>query len=287
VEQVDVIFREIECVDFIDGGRNSCILLGEVIEGCIAVHSVDTFVFALFNNVDHLVVLRLLRFKFDTREFGRNIGVGNIQFDKSLIVFEVIIVLVVLLLFAVEKFKGLYLVFLLVVSAPIVNNFDDPIRHGKGSDQMGFFNNTCVDVKYLVCALAIASGTKEYARERAKVHGDGYSGFVVGFKVGSKGGIVVFCEIEFTAKDNFAGGVFVGYLGGRWEAIKPRDSKVDKVDDDLTREHCEGGVRHKCTAAFLGGMDVLFNFADLFACCGGVDFHHFIGTFDLVILGPS
>jgi hypothetical protein len=144
--------------------------------------------------------------------------VGNIQFNKSLVVFEVIIVPVILLLFAVEKFKDLCLVFLLVASAPVVDNFDDPIRHGKGSDRMGFFYNTRVDVEYLVCALVIASGTKEYAWERAKAHGVGYSGVVVGFNVGSKGGFAVFCETDFTAKDDFAGGVFVGYprrpLGG-------------------------------------------------------------------------
>jgi hypothetical protein len=44
------------------------------------------------------------------------------------------------------------------------------------------------------------------------------------------------------AEDNFAGGVFVRYPGGCWEAIKPKDSKVDKVGDDLTGEHCEGEV---------------------------------------------
>ncbi len=131
---------------------------------------------------------------------------GNIQFDKSLVVFEVIIVPVVLLLFAVEKFKGLCLVFLLVASAPVIDNFDDPIRHGKGSDQTGFFNNTRVDVEYLLCALAIASGTKEYARERAKAHGVGYSGVIVGFNVGSKGGFALFFKINFTAEDNFRGG---------------------------------------------------------------------------------
>ncbi len=54
------------------------------------------------------------------------------------------------------------------------------------------------------------------------------------------------------------------------------------MDDDLTGEHCEGEVRHKCTAAFLGSADVSFDFANVFACCGGVDFHHFIGIFDLV-----
>jgi hypothetical protein len=244
--------------------------------------SIDTFIFALFNNFDNLVVLRLLRFKVNTWEFGGNIGVGNIQFDESLVIFEVIIVSGVLLPFAVEKFRVFCLVFLLVASSPIVDNFDDPIRHGKGSDQTGFFNNTRVDVQYLVCALALASGTKEYARERAKVHGVSYSGVIVGFNVGSKGGLAVFCEIDFTAEDNLVGGVLVGYPGGRWEAIKPKDSKVDKVDDNLTGEHCEGEVRHECTAAFLGGVDVLFDLANLFACRGGVDLHHFICIFDLV-----
>jgi hypothetical protein len=133
-----------------------------------------------------------------------------------------------------------------------------------------------------MCALAIASGTKEYARERAEVHGVGYSGVVVGLNVGSKGGLAVFCEIKFMAEDNFAGGVFVGYPSGRWEAIKPKNREVDKVDDDLTVEHCEEEVRHKCTAAFLGSTDVSFDFANVFACCSGVDFHHFIGIFDLV-----
>ncbi len=93
-----------------------------------------------------------------------------------------------------------------------------------------------------MCALAIASGTKEYAREHAKAHGVGYSGVVMSFNVGSEGGPAVFCKIDFTAEDNFAGGVFVGYPGGRWEAIKPKDSKVDKVDDDLMGGHCEGEV---------------------------------------------
>jgi hypothetical protein len=147
---------------------------------------------------------------------------------------------------------------------------------------MGVFNNTSVDVEYLVCALAIASGTKEYARERVKVHGVGYSGVVVSFNIGAKGGFALFCEINFMAKDNFTGGVFVGYPGGRWEAIKPKDSKVDKVDDNLKGEYCEGEVQHECMAAFLGGADVSFNFANMFACRSGVDFHHFIGIFNFV-----
>jgi hypothetical protein len=134
MERVGVIFWELECANFVNGGGHSCILLGEVIKGCILLRSVDTFFFAFFDNFNHLVVLRLLRFKVNTGEFGVDIGMCNIQFNESLIVFEVIIVPVVLLSFAVEKFKGLCLVFSFVVSAPVVDDFDDPIRHGKGSD---------------------------------------------------------------------------------------------------------------------------------------------------------
>jgi hypothetical protein len=45
---------------FLETGGHSCILLGEVIKGCIALCSVDTFVFAFFDKFNHLVVLRLL-----------------------------------------------------------------------------------------------------------------------------------------------------------------------------------------------------------------------------------
>ncbi len=55
MEQVGVIIRKLKCVDFVNGGRHSCILLGEVIKGCIALCSVDMFVFALVNNFDHSV----------------------------------------------------------------------------------------------------------------------------------------------------------------------------------------------------------------------------------------
>jgi hypothetical protein len=57
---------------------------------------------------------------------------GNIRFDESFVIFEIIIVPVVLLLFLVEEFKGACFVLLLVVSSPIFNDGDDPIWHGEG-----------------------------------------------------------------------------------------------------------------------------------------------------------
>ncbi len=172
------------------------------------------------------------------REFDGNVRMGNIQFDKALGVFNIIILPVILLPISIEKFKGIHLVFLLVAFSPIFDNFDDLIRHGEGGDRMGFFNNTGVDVEDLVCALAIASGTKEYASERARVHNVGNGWIIVGFNVGSKGGLAVFFEIKFLTKDNLAGVVFVGYRSSRWEAIKLEYSKVDKVDNNLVGGLC-------------------------------------------------
>ncbi len=116
------------------------------------------------------MVLRLLQSKVNTFEFSGDTGVGNIRFDKSFVVFEVIIVPVVLLLFAVEKFKGLCLVFLLLVSAPVSAILMTLSCMGRGVVKQNFFNNTRVDVEYLVCALAIAGETKEYAKKHTKVH---------------------------------------------------------------------------------------------------------------------
>jgi hypothetical protein len=72
-----------------------------------------------------------------------------------------------------------------------------------------FFDDTCVDVKDLVCALAIASGAEEYHGECARVHRVGNGWIIVGFNVGFKVGLAVFFEIKFATKDNLAGGVFV------------------------------------------------------------------------------
>jgi hypothetical protein len=80
----------------------------------------------------------MLRFKVDNRKFGRDVGMDNVQLNKALGAFKIVILSVVLLLFAIEEFKRLHLVFFLVVSFPIFNNFDDPVRHWEGGDHMVF-----------------------------------------------------------------------------------------------------------------------------------------------------
>ncbi len=67
--------------------------------------------------------------------------------------------------------------------SPIFDHGDDPIRHGKGGDYAGFFYYSRIYVKDLVCALAIASGTKEYAGECARAHGVGNGWIFVCFNV--------------------------------------------------------------------------------------------------------
>ncbi len=57
VKQVGVIFRELECVYFVNSIRHSCSLVGELIKGCIALRSIFTFVFAVIDDVNELVLI--------------------------------------------------------------------------------------------------------------------------------------------------------------------------------------------------------------------------------------
>jgi hypothetical protein len=145
----------------------------------------------------------------------------NIWFDQAFVVFEVVIVPVLLLSFLVEEFEGACFVLLLMVLSPVFNDGNDPIWHGEGGNGAGFLDYTCINIEYLVCALAVASRAKEYSWERSGAHCicDGW--VVVGFDVGAKSGFAVFLKVEFAAEDDLPRGVLVGYPGGCWEAIEP------------------------------------------------------------------
>ncbi len=73
-----VVFRELECVYFVNGSRHFCSLVGEVIKGCIALHSIYTLVFTVVNDFNDVVVVWLLRLKVDTGKFCRDVGMGNV-----------------------------------------------------------------------------------------------------------------------------------------------------------------------------------------------------------------
>ena len=61
---IDVIFfwgvGPVVNLDLVDRCGHSCRLVWEVIQGCIALRSVNTFVFAFLNDFDNLVVTGLL-----------------------------------------------------------------------------------------------------------------------------------------------------------------------------------------------------------------------------------
>ncbi len=145
----------------------------------------------------------------------------DIRFNQAFIVFKVIIVPVVLLSFLVEEFERACFVLLLMALSPVFDDGNDPIWHGEGGNGAGFLDYACINIEYLVCALAVASWAEEFSWERSGAHCIRDGRVVVGFDVGAEGGFAVFLEVEFTAEDDLLRGVLVGYLGGCWEAIEP------------------------------------------------------------------
>ncbi len=81
----------------------------------------------------------------------------DIRFDQAFVVFKVVVVPVVLLSFLNEEFECACFVLLLMVSSPVFDDGNDPIWHGEGGNGAGFLDYTCINIKYLVCALAAAS----------------------------------------------------------------------------------------------------------------------------------
>jgi hypothetical protein len=145
----------------------------------------------------------------------------DIRFDQAFVVFEVVVIPVLLLSFLIEEFEHACFVLLLMVSSPVFDDGDDSIWHGEGGYGVGFLDYACINIKYLVCALAVASQAKEYSWERLGAHcfRDGW--VVVGFDVGAEGGFAVFLEVKFVAEEDLPRGVLVGYPGSCWEAIEP------------------------------------------------------------------
>ncbi len=54
------------------------------------------------------------------------------------------------------------------------------------------------------------------------------------------------------------------------------------MDDDLVGEYLKREVQHEGSALFLDCADIAFNFANVFAGGGGVDFHHVSSVVDLI-----
>ncbi len=133
----------------------------------------------------------------------------DIWFDQAFVVFKVVVVPVVLLLFLVEEFKRACFVLLLMASSPVFDDDNDPILHGEGGYGAGFLDYACINIQYLVCALAVASRAEEYSWERSRAHCICDGRVIVGFNVGAEGGFAVFLKVEFAAEDDLPRGVLV------------------------------------------------------------------------------
>ncbi len=220
----------------------------------------------------------LFWFKVDAGEFGGDVGVGRIGFDEAFVVCKVIVFLIKALLLVIEEFEGGRSFFPLVTASPVFDYFCDTIRHWERSNCARFLDNSGIYVEDLVRALEVAGGTKENAREHACLHCVGDDWIFVGFDVRSKGGFAVFVEIELTACDYFARGVFVQDANCGGEAVEPKDQEVDEVDEEnLVREVRDNGV-----AVLLDYPDVAFDLPDMFAGCCHVDFDHVNNVLHLI-----
>ncbi len=79
--------------DFINRGHHSWSVVREVIEGGILGRRINGVVFAGLNNLNDMVVARLLQLQVNIRNFSRDAGVGIcVRFDKAFIVVEIIVV---------------------------------------------------------------------------------------------------------------------------------------------------------------------------------------------------
>ncbi len=129
----------------------------KVLKGGIASHRINAFVFAGLNDLNNVVVARLLQLKVNTQKFSRDAGAGiRVGLGKAFFVVEIVVVPTVLLSFAIDKDEGMRFILLCMALSPVVDNGDDPVGHGKGCDRAWFFDFTSVDIKIFLSALAIA-----------------------------------------------------------------------------------------------------------------------------------
>jgi hypothetical protein len=73
------MFDPIVDFDFVDRRKHSCSLTREIVKQSIAYCGVDSFIFAGLEHFDNVVLVWLLRFNVDTREFGRELGVADVR----------------------------------------------------------------------------------------------------------------------------------------------------------------------------------------------------------------
>ncbi len=116
-------FHPVINLDFINHGCHSWSVAREVVNGGIVGRRINAFVFAGLNDLNNVVVVRLLQLQVNTQKFSEDAGAGiGVGFDEAFIVVEIVFVPIVYLPFAIEEYEGTRFILLCMASSPVVDD---------------------------------------------------------------------------------------------------------------------------------------------------------------------
>ncbi len=86
-------FHPVTDLDLIDHGPHCWAVAREVIKGGVAGCCVNAFIFAGLNDLNNVVLARLLRLQVNTQELSGDAGAGiSVRFGKAFFVVEIVVV---------------------------------------------------------------------------------------------------------------------------------------------------------------------------------------------------
>ncbi len=89
-------FHPVIDLDFINRCCHSWGVAREVVKGSVAGYRVNAFIFADLNDLNNMVVERLLQLQINTQEFsGDDVAGISVGFDEAFFIVEIVIVLIV------------------------------------------------------------------------------------------------------------------------------------------------------------------------------------------------
>ncbi len=96
-----LLFDSVVDFDFVDRREHSCNVTREIVKGGVAHGGTNTFIVAGLKHFDDVLIVWLLGFKVDAREFSRELGVALRILDEALFILQVVIIPVVELFLAI------------------------------------------------------------------------------------------------------------------------------------------------------------------------------------------
>jgi hypothetical protein len=96
-----LLFDPVVDFDIVNLREHSCSVARAIIEGGVAYGSIDTFIIAGLEHFDDVVMVWLLGFEVDAKEFGKELRVALGILDEALYILQVIIIPVVELFLAI------------------------------------------------------------------------------------------------------------------------------------------------------------------------------------------